>query len=69
MALRATREQIPQGEPVELTQDEVRSIFESKVERSLGMSGTEFLERLDAGTLPDNPAVEEITVLVGGDAR
>lgn len=69
MALRATREQKIENEPIELTQDDVRTIFESKVERSLGMSGAEFLERLDAGTLPESPAVEEITVLVGGEAR
>lgn len=53
----------------ELSREELRAAFDEKAQRRLGMSGDEFLRRLDSGTLPDDPAVDEIAILVGGDQR
>jgi hypothetical protein len=65
MALIARRN----GKTDELSREQLRSVFDSKAQRRLGMSGDEFLRRLDSGTLPDDPAVDEIAILVGGDER
>ena len=54
------------GTAVELTKDEMRVVFDRMTRRGLGMSRSEFLERLDAGTLPDSPIAEHLALLAGG---
>jgi hypothetical protein len=54
------------GESVELTVQEVRVLFDEIALRELGISGKEFLRRLDHGDLPDSPVVEHLTLLAGG---
>lgn len=44
---------------------ELRESFERKARERLDMSGEEFIRRLDEGTLPDTPAVDELAILVG----
>jgi hypothetical protein len=65
MALRVEKDDV--REPVELSRDELRDVFEHAAHSRLNMSGDEFLRRLDEGTLPDSPAVDEVAILVGGD--
>ena len=55
------------GRPLELTADQVREVFERRTQQALSMSGDEFIRRLDEGSLPEKPAVDEIAVIVGGD--
>lgn len=50
-----------------LSRSELRAVFEKNTRERLEMSGDEFLKRLDEGTLPDDPAVDEIAILVGED--
>jgi hypothetical protein len=50
-----------------VSRDELRNAFDRKARERLDMSGEEFLRRLDEGTLPDSPAVDEIAILVGED--
>lgn len=56
------------GSPVviELSREEGAALFDGRVRRWLGMSGTEFLERWDAGEFlgSDNPAVMAIATLI-----
>ena len=54
------------GIAVELTRSETRVLFDRAVCRQLGMTGDEFLRRLDAGTLPDTPAAEHLALMAGG---
>ena len=54
------------GLAVELSREEMRVIFDRLAQRELGMSGDEFLRKLDAGELPDNPVVEHLALLAGG---
>ena len=52
---------------VYLTGEEVRAYFETEVQRELGISGEEFLRRLDAGeydAVYDDPEHREIGHLV-----
>lgn len=52
--------------PRMLTQVQVTELFEAKAQKRLGMSGAEFLRRMERGQLPDHPAVDEVAILVGG---
>jgi hypothetical protein len=54
------------GHAVELSRAEARILFDRMACRELNISGDEFLRRLDAGDLPDHPAVEHLTMLAGG---
>jgi hypothetical protein len=54
------------GEAAELSRAEVRVLFDRIARRELHMSGDEFLKRLDAGDLPDDPVVEHLALLAGG---
>ena len=54
------------GQTIELTRAEARVMFDRIARRELGISGDEFLKRLDAGTLPDSPVVEHLALLAGG---
>jgi hypothetical protein len=54
------------GHAVELSRAEARILFDRIARRELDMSGAEFLKRLDAGTLPDSPVVEHLSLLAGG---
>jgi hypothetical protein len=47
-------DQAPEGEGVQrLTDEEARAYFDAQATRLLGMSGVEFLRRLDAGEFAD----------------
>lgn len=54
------------GKAVELNRAEARRMFDRIALRELGMSGDEFLRRLDTGDLPDSPVVEHLALLAGG---
>jgi hypothetical protein len=54
------------GHAVELNRAEARVLFDRIALRELNMSGDEFLRRLDAGDLPDNPVVEHLALMAGG---
>ena len=54
------------GEAAQLTRAELRIVFDRMARRQLGMSGDEFLRRLDRGELPDTPEVHHLSVLAGG---
>ena len=54
------------GEVVELTRGEAGFLFDRTVRRELHMTRAEFLRRLDAGDLPDNPVAEHLALLAGG---
>ena len=54
------------GQTVELSRAEARVMFDRVARRELGMSGDEFLKRLDAGDLPDHPVAEHLALLAGG---
>ena len=67
MALRSTAQtdidEIDDGGIVYLTGEEARAYFEDEVQRELGISGDEFLRRLDAGeydAIYDDPDHREI---------
>ena len=51
----------PQDEPdvIELTPDEAMALFDQEARRLMGLSGEEFLRRLDAGEFPSGPDVPE----------
>jgi hypothetical protein len=51
---------------VSLTRSEMRIVFDRAVRRELNMSGADFLRRLDAGSLPDDPIVQHLSLLAGG---
>lgn len=59
MAIRATRG------PVDLTREQLLAILDKRAQQYLGISGEEFLKRLDEGTLPDSAAVTHLAMLVG----
>jgi hypothetical protein len=52
----------------ELTAEEMARLLDERAQRFLGMSGEEFLARLEAGTLPDNAAVAHLATLAGAGA-
>ena len=54
------------GHSIELSRDEARFMFDRLARRELGLSGDEFLRKLDAGELPDSPVVEHLALLAGG---
>lgn len=49
-----------------LTAQQMRSRIDAAATVALGISGDEFVRRLDAGTLPRTPSVEHIAMMVGG---
>jgi hypothetical protein len=44
------------------------AVLDKRARRYLGMSGDEFLARLEKGDLPDTPAVAHLSTLAGGRA-
>ena len=48
---------------VEVTPDEGRALFEAAVRHELGVSGEEFLHRLNADDIPDDWAPESVSRL------
>lgn len=45
---------------------DVRGLVDQEARRALGISGEEFVRRLDAGTLPSTPTVQHLSMMVGG---
>lgn len=54
------------GAPVVLTRAEALARFDRLAQQELGISGREFLRRLESGELPDSPAIAHLTALAGG---
>ncbi len=51
--------------PVDLDREQLLAILDERSKRFLGMSGEEFIKRLDEGTLPDNAVVTHLAMLLG----
>ncbi len=49
--------------PYELTDDELRKVLDARSRLYLGISGDEFLERMNAGTLPSDAGTEHLVML------
>jgi hypothetical protein len=56
-------------EPMDLSAEEFARLLEQRTQRDLGMSLDAFLAALDAGELPDSPAVMNLAILVGARSR
>lgn len=50
---------------VDLTEKELLAIVDERAQQLLGMSGEEFIRLLEAGSLPDSPAVTHLAMLLG----
>lgn len=51
--------------PTPLTRSETAAVLDQRARRSLGMSGEEFRQKLEAGTLPDTPTVRNLSTFIG----
>jgi hypothetical protein len=55
------------GQSAELTLGEFRVMFDRMTRKHLGISRTEFLKQMRAGTLPESDAAEYLVSLAGGN--
>lgn len=55
------------GQPAaDLSRREMLVVFDQMARQRLGMSGAEFLRRLDEGSLPDSDEAEYLALIAGG---
>ena len=57
------------AQPIEMSREEFLRLLEPRILRDLGLSLDEFMERLDAGELPDTSVAMGYAMLIGERPR